>query len=44
METIAINKESTFYINNQFLFKINYVRKWLFGKEKYQFVDGFGKT
>lgn len=41
METIAITKGNKFYINNQFLFEIKYVRKWLFAKEKYQLIDAF---
>lgn len=44
METIAVNKRNKFYINNQFIFSVETVRKWLFAKEKYQIIDAFGKV
>lgn len=44
METTASIEYNKFYIDNQFLFAIKYVRKWLFAKEKYQIIDAFGKV
>lgn len=44
METIVVNEHNKFYINNQFLFSIKAVRKWLFGKDKYQIIDAFGNV
>src|SRR5690606_28442371 len=43
-EKIAVNKGNRFYINNQYIFELKTVRKWLFGKEKYQLIDTFGKV
>jgi len=44
METIVVNEHNKFYINNQFLFSIKAVRKWLFSKDKYQIIDAFGNV
>ena len=43
MEKIALYKYGKFYLNNQFLFETNVVRKW-FVREKYQIIDAFGKV
>lgn len=44
METTASIEYNKFYIDNQFLFAIKYVRKWLFAKEKCQIIDAFDKV
>lgn len=43
MEKIALYKYGKFYLNNQFLFETNVVKKW-FVREKYQIIDAFGKV